>query len=78
MIHHKGDGWWGIRKPDIQFRMPGFRFRSSRERMYAFPTRDVERSRERDFAKLNLHLPACRRQGHFGASFGKDAFWATC
>ena len=24
--------------------------------MYAFPTRDVERSRERDFAKLNLHL----------------------
>ena len=26
MIHHKGDGWWGIRKPDIQLRMPGFRF----------------------------------------------------
>jgi len=56
MIHHKGDGWWGIRKPDIQFRMPGFRFRSSRERIYAFPTRDIERPRRRDFAKLNLHL----------------------
>ncbi len=26
VIHHKGDGWWGIRKPGIQFRMPGFRF----------------------------------------------------
>jgi hypothetical protein len=35
-----------------------------------FPTynQDVEivgRPRKRDFAKLNLHLPACRRQGHF-------------
>jgi hypothetical protein len=29
---------------------------SSRERIYAFPTKDVGRSRERDFAKLNLHL----------------------
>ena len=28
----------------------------SRERIYAFPTKDVGRSRERDFAKLNLHL----------------------
>jgi hypothetical protein len=118
MIHHKGDGWWGIRKPDIQLWMPGFRFTRmlknapayrqagmcvvaliftlldkvlqtrrwskkifastkhdvqsfyasdrasrcgvhqyiSRERIYAFPTKDVGRSRERDFAKLNLHL----------------------
>jgi len=29
---------------------------SGRERIYAFPTRDFERSRERDFAKLNLHV----------------------
>ena len=26
------------------------------ERIYAFPTKDFEPSRERDFAKLNLHL----------------------
>jgi len=44
-------------------------------------SQDFERSRERDFAKLNLHLPACRSLGAGRALFeqpGKENFLAAC
>ena len=34
-----------------------------RERIYAFPTRDFGSSRERDFSRLNLHLPLFEQPG---------------
>ena len=50
-----------------------------RERIYAFLTRDFGGSRRRDFAKLNLHLPACRSLRAGRALFeqpGKDDFFS--
>ena len=43
---------------------------SSRERIYAFPTRDFGGPRRRDFAKLNLHLA-------FFEQPGKDDFFSS-
>ena len=36
---------------------------SSRERIYAFPTRDFGSPRRRDFARLNLHLTLFEQPG---------------
>jgi len=57
-------GLSGAKKPSV-FYLTGqvVAAHCSRERIYAFPTRDFESPRRRDFAKLNLHLPLFERPG---------------